>query len=69
MSRAAAARSGPTIASAASNVMFSSWPVSAFVDGVNTGSGSGSDSRRPSGSGVPCMVPDARYSFQAEPER
>ena len=50
--------------------MFSSWmPTSALVDGVNTGSGSSADSCRPAGSGVPCMVPPALYSFHAEPVR
>ena len=48
--------------------MFSSWsPSSALVDGVNTGSGSCDDSRRPAGSGAPFMVPDALYSFHADP--
>jgi hypothetical protein len=48
--------------------MFSSWsPTSALVDGVNTGSGSRSDSCNPSGSVAPCMVPVVRYSFHAEP--
>ena len=32
--------------------MFSSWPVSALVDGVKTGSGSRSDSCMPAGSGT-----------------
>ena len=44
-------------------------PVMHLVDGVNTGSGSCADSSRPSGSFVPCMVPDALYSFHADPVR
>ena len=47
--------------------MFTSWPSSAFVDGVNTGSERRLASRSPSGIAVPCMVPEVRYSFQAEP--
>jgi hypothetical protein len=33
-------RSRPTSSAACSRVMFSSWPVCAFVDGVKIGSGS-----------------------------
>mgnify|MGYP007132076430 CR=1 FL=1 len=49
--------------------MFSSWPVSALVAGLNTGGSSRSLWRRPAGSGSPASVPVAAYSFQAEPER
>ena len=69
MSRAALATSTPTMSHASSNPMFSSWPLSALVEGVNTGWGSRVDCSRPLGSGWPCMVPDAWYSFQAEPDR
>ncbi len=48
--------------------MFSSCsPISALVDGVNTGSGRRSDSWRPAGISVPCIVPSAWYSFHADP--
>lgn len=49
--------------------MFSSWPVPALVDGVNTGSGSLDDSDSPAGSEMPCTVPLDRYSHHAEPVR
>ena len=42
-------------------------PCSAFVDGVNTGSGSFWDSTSPSGSFIPCIVPLFLYSIQADP--
>jgi hypothetical protein len=61
------ARASPSSPAAALKEMFSSWPCSAFVDGVNTGSGRRSDSSSPVGSRVPCIVPSARYSFQADP--
>lgn len=48
--------------------MFSSWPSSALVEGVNTGSGSLADFASPAGSLVPCIVPVALYSFHADPE-
>ena len=54
-------------AAAAPNETFSSWPSSALVDGVKTGSGSWVDSNIPSGRAAPCIVPDRRYSFHAEP--
>lgn len=52
-----------------SGEMFSScWPWSALVEGVNNGSGSFWDSKRPAGRGMPCTVPDFLYSAQPEPE-
>jgi hypothetical protein len=50
-------RSRPASSAACSRVMFSSWPVCAFVDGVKIGSGSRSDSRSPSGSLWPQTSP------------
>ena len=47
--------------------MFSSWPVSALVAGVKSGSGSRSDSRSPPASGSPAMVPNRWYSAHALP--
>src|SRR5258706_8234323 len=44
-------------------------PCSAFVDGVNTGSGSFWDSTSPSGIFIPCIVPLFLYSDQADPAR
>ena len=50
--------------------MFSSCaPCSALVDGVKSGAGNLSDSRRPSGIGIPCTVRDFLYSAHAEPEK
>ncbi len=49
--------------------MFSSWPSSALVDGVNIGSSSLSLSWSPAGMAFcPWMVPVVLYSFQAEPD-
>ena len=67
--RAASATSAPTSSAARAMPMFSSWPAAALVDGVNSGSGSGEDSASPAGSAMPCIVPEARYSFHAEPDR
>jgi hypothetical protein len=50
-----------------STVMFSSWPVSAFVAGLKIGGTSRALSTRPVGSGSPASVPEREYSFQAEP--
>jgi hypothetical protein len=51
-----------------SGEMFSSCaPCSAFVEGVKRGVRNFSDSRRPSGSGIPCTVRDFLYSGHAEP--
>jgi hypothetical protein len=49
-------------------VMFSSWPVSAFVAGLKIAGSSLSLSTRPAGSFSPASVPLATYSFHAEPE-
>jgi hypothetical protein len=43
----------PTSSAAASKSIASSWPTSAFVDGVKIGVGSRSDSRSPGGSAMP----------------
>ena len=48
-------------------VMFSSWPVSALVAGEKIGGSSRSLSFSPSASFSPASVPEAAYSFQAEP--
>ena len=50
-------RSAPTSSAASSRVMFSSWPVCAFVAGVKIGSGSCSDSTSPAGSACPQTAP------------
>ncbi len=56
------------MSTASSKLMFMSCsPSGAFVDGVNTGSGSLEASSRPAGSFVPCIVPFAWYSFHADP--
>ncbi len=68
-SRTCSATSRPTISRTRSNVMFSSWPVSAFVAGEKMGGSSRSLSRSFFGSGSPASVPASRYSFHAEPER
>ena len=69
-SRARPASSAPTSAAAASKEMFSSWPVAAFVDGVNTGSGKRSRLDEAGGRAVRrASVPALRYSRQAEPAR
>ena len=47
--------------------MFSSWPTSALVVGVNRGSGNMSPSFMPEGMGFPDTVPSRRYSAHAEP--
>ena len=60
----------PTISSARSKLMFSSWvPASALVDGVNSGWGSFSASRRPGGRGMPLTLPWRWYSFHPDPTR
>ena len=48
--------------------MFSSWPVSALVAGEKIAGSSFSLSFRPAASVSPASVPDAAYSFQAEPD-
>ena len=59
MRRASSARSRPIVLSIASNGMFSSWPVSAFVAGVKIGGSRRSDSRSPGGSVMPQTAPVA----------
>jgi hypothetical protein len=54
---------------ASSGVSASSWPASAFVVGVNIGSGSRSASRNPAGAATPLIVPCSRYSCHAWPKR
>ena len=49
----------PTIDAAWSKSIVSSWPTSAFVEGVKIGSGSCSESRSPSGSVIPATAPVA----------
>ena len=49
--------------------MFSSCPLSAFVAGEKRGGSNRSLSRNPAGSVSPARVPEARYSFHAEPLR
>ncbi len=49
------------------SVTFSSWPVSALVAGEKIGTGKRSLSTIPTGSSSPASVPEARYSFQADP--
>ena len=56
--------SSPTIFAASANEIFSSWPVSALVDGVKIGSGNSDDSFNPGGSLMPQTVCDFWYSFQ-----
>jgi len=67
LSRRISAAARPIVAVAWSNVMFSSWPSSAFVAGEKIGVSSRADSTKPGGSGSPARVPDPRYSFHAEP--
>ena len=50
-----------------SRLMGISWPVSAFVVGVNRVSGKGSPSLMPAGIAAPPTVPSAWYSAHAEP--
>ena len=47
--------------------MFSSWPVSALVVGVNSGSGNSWDSCSPAGIGNVPAVPCLLYSDHADP--
>ena len=47
----------PTSSAARSKSIASSWPTSAFVDGVKIGDGSCSDSCRPAGSSMPETLP------------
>jgi hypothetical protein len=59
-SRSCAMRGGsPTNSAAWSKSIVSSWPTSAFVEGVKIGSGSRSESRWPSGSVIPATAPVA----------
>jgi len=52
-----------------SKEIFSSWPTSAFVVGVNIGSASLQDSSKPPGSVIPQTLLFFPYSFHPEPER
>ena len=49
--------SPPTISAPWSKLMFSSWPVSALVEGVNRGASSRSLFRKPAGRGMPHTEP------------
>ncbi len=50
----------PTSRPASASLMFTSWPLVAFVAGVKIGCGSRSDSRIPAGSSTPHTAPVAR---------
>ena len=68
-SRSTCAASGPTSCIRSEKVIGSSWPSSAFVVGVNIGSGSCSLSCMPFGSRTPLTVPHCWYSAHADPAR
>ena len=68
MPSSAVATSAPSTSRTRATVMFSSWPVSALVAGLKIEGSSFSLSTSPAFSFSPASVPEAAYSFQAEPE-
>ncbi len=64
---ARASNSSPTMAAAVVRSIFMSWPVSAFVEGVNSGFSNASVNCIPAGTSMKWTVPLTRYSSKAWP--